>query len=153
MSVKVLIKLARIPFGGSFVNFTPFCNICDTIKNIQYIQLNGINNYLRCIMDTETGNTSVGIELSKSLNSLLISVGVPSTSVSEAMVFTIFSNEGIHEAAYIFTINIIIIYKIRKREKVFTKWQFCNKTQSPVLVALEMSSAAMGPCPCPSEIM
>lgn len=125
MSVNVRIIFARTPFGGSLVNLTPFCNILSSqIITARFIFW----------VDTETGKTSVGIELNKRRKSLLTSKGMPSGVVltSAASPFTIFSNCGIHDAA---------------------KWQFCSKTQSPDLVAREIRSAAIGPCPCPKEIM
>mmetsp|Transcript_50872 Transcript_50872/g.110509 ORF Transcript_50872/g.110509 Transcript_50872/m.110509 type:complete len:269 (+) Transcript_50872:773-1579(+) len=74
---------------------------------------------------TATGNVLAGIEVSQRRKSALIS---EDTALNPSMTFSIAPIQ------------------------LVARWQFMRHTQSPRLLALDMSFSAMGPCPCPREM-
>jgi hypothetical protein len=86
--------------------------------------LGGSKVSLHDVCSTGVGKYFAGIDVSHSRKSswMVVSIGKPST---------IFSSLGI---------------------QLLARWQFCSTTQSPFLDDFSMIAAAIGPCPCPSEM-
>mmetsp|Transcript_19771 Transcript_19771/g.49774 ORF Transcript_19771/g.49774 Transcript_19771/m.49774 type:complete len:509 (+) Transcript_19771:1999-3525(+) len=75
------------------------------------------------ICSTCTGKAIEGMEVSQRRKLLLMLSGLNCSTMA--------SSRGIHEIA---------------------RWQFCSKTQLPEWTPFSIRAAALGPCPCPSEI-